>query len=177
MAATRTIMSVNAKPMFQSIFHRLYEFLFRDELNIRVKKCHIEEASIMVDWKMKRDKNGLIDLGSFLSRQDAVQYEAKVLIPGSWKAQAGILLRAADTLFRVYDEAETRKEARDQVLIERARRNEQAPITMDRQESEDYFDTLLLPVFLLLMGYAIENLIKGIMYGRQRICLKRIIET
>jgi hypothetical protein len=103
----------------------------------------------MMDWEIKRDKNGLIDIGSFLRRQEAGQYEACVLIPGVWKAQAGKLLHAADKLFRVYDEAETRQEARDQVSFEYAKRNEQVP-PWDIQEIEDYSDRQLLPVFLLL---------------------------
>lgn len=124
----------------------------------------------MVDWKITRvDENGKLDLEAFRKRQDSVQYEAKVLMPGSWKAQAGILLHAADKLFQVYDAAETREQARDLAEYEYTKQTGKI-YQMDSKEREcwsnDFEDTMLLPVFLLLVGYAIENLIKGIMYGR-----------
>jgi hypothetical protein len=132
----------------------------------------------MVDWKITRlDENGKLDLESFRKREDSVQYEAKVLMPGIWKAQAGILLHAADKLFQPYDAAETREHARALAEYEYTKQTGNR-YQMDSKEREcwdnDFRDGLLLPVYLLLVGYAVENLIKGIMYGRHT---KLLIET
>jgi hypothetical protein len=123
----------------------------------------------MVDWKIKRNENGALYMKSFLRRQDAVQYEAGVLIPGVWRSQADILLHAADELFQMYDAAETRQEARDLTELEYTKRtgNDYQMNSKEKMDlHNDFEDRKLLPVFLLLIGYAIENLIKGIMYGR-----------
>jgi hypothetical protein len=134
----------------------------------------------MVNWEIKRDKNGFIDMEFFRSRHDAEQYEACVLIPGVWKAQAATLLHAADKLFQVYDAAETREKVRDLAEYEYTKQTGNN-YQMDNKErvdwSNDYDDSRLLQVFLLLVGYAIENLIKGILYGKHPTKLEESDET
>ena len=51
--------------------------------------------------------------------------------------------------------------------IESFKKNESTSRTLEGQELEDSLDSQLMPVCLLLVGYAIENLIKGIIYSRK----------
>ena len=120
----------------------------------------------MVDWTIiKSDSKGNIDLKLFLQRQEFVQYEAKAIDQRIWKLKALSLLHAANKLFQIYDAAETRQNKRDLELAELSEKHEPISYPIDSQEKEDVWDEQLLYSFALLTGYAVENIIKGIIYA------------
>lgn len=78
---------------------------------------------------------------------------------GSWKMSALTLLRASDKIYEDYIAANQRERERD--ITETQESQE-----LHGQELEDLWDMQLYPVYLLLVGYAVENLIKGIIFSR-----------
>lgn len=106
----------------------------------------------MVDWKYR-------------------QFEANALWPGSWKLRATYLLYVAGKLFRAYKAAHDREWARDRDSAEGCHK-------LAGQELEDFLDINAGgAIYLLLMGYAIENLIKGIIYSKNPTMLEEDDKT
>lgn len=116
----------------------------------------------MVDWEIKRDleNEDLVDRISLEAVLKAEQFECCALWPLIWKSTAIGLLTAADKIYNAYSDAEKREMARfDSGNYEEG--------IQKGQELQDFLDTMyLFPIFLLLIGYAIENLLKGILYSK-----------
>jgi len=116
----------------------------------------------MVDWEIKRDPKNkdLVDWKSLEAVLKAEQFECCALWPLMWKSTAIGLLTAADKIYNAYSDANKREMARFNSG------NFKGGI-LKGQELQDYLDTTyLFPIFLLLIGYAIENLLKGILYSK-----------
>ena len=122
----------------------------------------------MVDWSYKPDKNDsrLLDQKSAREVDLAKQYEVNALWPKAWKLRARDQWYIADKIFRAYKAANDREWAR----IDEATKNKKTASEghiLKGQELEDHLDvTTGFPIYLLLTGYAIENLIKGIIYSK-----------
>lgn len=122
----------------------------------------------MVNWKYKPDitDSRLLDMKSADEIDLAKQYEVAVLWPISWKRKARDLLYVADKLFSAYKIANNREWARFEESFKCLEPQPSGHI-LNGQELEDHFDiTAGRPIYLLLTGYAIENLIKGIIYSK-----------
>jgi hypothetical protein len=116
----------------------------------------------MVDWEFKRDPSNrdLLDWKSAEAVLEAEQFECCALWPLMWKSKAQGLLVAADKIYQAYYNADKREMAR----LDSGNYTNGTP---KGQELEDSLDTMyLFPIFLLLVGYAIENLLKGIIYSK-----------
>lgn len=107
----------------------------------------------MVDWEFKRDRHNpdLLDMKSAKAILAAEQFECSVKWPLNWKFKAHILLIAIEKIFAAYDEA---------------CKHEFEELIGQHESEDDFIDTNLLPVCLLLEGLAVENLLKGIIYSR-----------
>lgn len=124
----------------------------------------------MVNWEIKRDRNNpdLIDEKSLGDVLSARQFECSVRWPLYWKDKAHLLLRAAEKIFVAYDAAYKRELERFLAIpFGQAESHE-----MEGEELEDFLDSRLLEICLLLKGYAVENLLKGIIFSQNRDHLK-----
>jgi len=89
-------------------------------------------------------------------------FELGARLPISWKSVSLTLKHAADRLYDLYYDATLRhvsrvlEEADKGGLIEGSR-------TLEGRELEDHRDGQLISAYLLLIGYAIENLLKAIL--------------
>jgi len=122
----------------------------------------------MVDWEYKPDKNNsmLLDMKSAREVDQARQFEATALWPSAWKSKARDLRYVADKLFRAYKAANDREWARIDEALKRKQPSSGGHI-LKGQELEDHLDVITgFSIYLLLTGYAIENLIKGIIYSK-----------
>jgi len=122
----------------------------------------------MVNWEIKRDKKDrdLVDLKSLDDVLQAKQFEAIALWPSSWKFKAIGLHYVADKLFRAYKAANDREWARTAEDLKREHPSSWGHV-LEGQELEDSLDMIAgFSIYLLLTGYAIENLIKGIIYSK-----------
>jgi hypothetical protein len=120
----------------------------------------------MVDWDYKPDKKDskLLDMKSAREVDLARQFEAAALHPYAWKSKARDLLYVADKLFRAYKAANEREWARSYDAL---KLKSSGGHILKGQELEDHLDvTAGSAIYLLLTGYAIENLIKGIIYSK-----------
>ncbi len=88
----------------------------------------------------------------------ARQFEAGARYPISWKSVSLTLKHAADRLYDLYHDA-TIRFLEELVKSERV----EGSRILEGQELEDYRDGQLISVYFLLMGYAIENLLKAIL--------------
>ncbi len=90
------------------------------------------------------------------------QFELQARADVVWLLKAEGLKRAADILYSVYEQASTQ-------LRELARRPVSEGENSSRPATEEevglVLDTKLGPVWQMLMGFAIENLAKGILVG------------
>lgn len=94
----------------------------------------------------------------------ATQFELKALVPGSWQAVSSNLKRAADKLYELYYEARTRWVERSARELQEKRETDQPTSrTLEGQELQDLHDMGLIIPYFLLVGYAIENLLKAIL--------------
>lgn len=118
----------------------------------------------MVDWEFKRDRNNpdLLDMKSAESVMTARQYECLVKWPLSWKHNAQLLLIAGEKIFEAYDAAYKRNLEKD--LAVPFGQNDSH--NLEGEELEDFLVSQLLPIRLLLKGFAVENLLKGIIYSQ-----------
>jgi hypothetical protein len=96
----------------------------------------------------------------------ARQFEYGARLPISWKSVSYNLKHAADRLFDLYHSASERIIMRSIESFEESIKLGQ-PLNESRilegEELEDSYDSGLLSVYFLLVGYAIENLLKGIL--------------
>ena len=120
----------------------------------------------MVNWEIKRDRNNpdLIDEKSLDDVLSARQFECSVRWPLYWKDKAHLLLRAAEKIFVAYDAAYKR----DLERILAIPFGQVESHEMEGEELEDFLDSRLLEICLLLKGYAVENLLKGIIFSQNR---------
>jgi hypothetical protein len=79
---------------------------------------------------------------------DAEQFHLHATTPGAWIIQAKLLMHAANRL------SQDRNEALNRMMVRE----------FEGEKPEDIWDKQLLPVAQLLAGYAIENLMKGILF-------------
>ena len=86
------------------------------------------------------------------------QFEWGARLPISWKSVSLNLKRAADHLYGFYYDAIIRQ-------LETLGKGEPTEGTRipEGQELQDIQDSQLLSVYFLLMGYAIEDLLKGVL--------------
>ena len=109
----------------------------------------------MMDWEFKRNRDDpeLLDIKSAEAIWEAKQYERLVKWTIGWRVQALLLFTASEHIFAISNAASKRMD------------NESSR-EFEGNESQDFIDSQLLPIALLLKGYAVENLIKGIIYSR-----------
>jgi len=89
----------------------------------------------------------------------ARQYELGAKLPISWKGVSDNLKHAADILFDHYHDANKRIIQR--MLNKSAHDKKHGPRTLEGKELEDHRDSQMIGVYFLLIGYAIESLLKG----------------
>lgn len=92
------------------------------------------------------------------------QFELSYKMPISWEVMATTLKHSADKLYDLFFNAKRRQHSRLVDELDKLRKEEQG-IThriLDGEELEDFWDGRLITIYYLLMGYAIENLLKGI---------------
>jgi len=120
-------------------------------------------CDLVVDWNFKPDEidSTLLDQKSAHEVDLAMQFEAKALHPYIWRSKAIGLLYVADKLFRAYEAANKREWERIDKETQIKTR------TLEGQELIDHYDVLSISVYLLLIGCAIENLMKGIIYSKK----------
>jgi hypothetical protein len=130
-----------------------------------------------VNWEF-RAIGELLDVESVKEVNDAEQFQCMVLWPGVWRHQAYLLMRASCTLLEDYVEASDRTHKREVEEYKRRMRGEQVPCSriMKGQELKDFEDMQSLPIGLLLAGYAIENLLKGIIFSQKPELLSENLE-
>jgi hypothetical protein len=94
----------------------------------------------------------------------ARQFEAGARWAISWKSASMTLKYAADRLYNHYNDGQNRISMR---LLEEFEKSERKAgsrtLKLEGQELIDYRDGGLISVYFLLIGYAIENLLKGIL--------------
>jgi hypothetical protein len=119
----------------------------------------------MVNWDVKRDRNNpdLVNEKSLEDVLKARQFECLVKWPLNWKLKAQLLLIAAEKIFAAYDAAYKRDLER---ILAVPFGQKGGSHTMEGEELEDFLDSQLLPICLLLKGFAVENLIKGIIFSK-----------
>jgi hypothetical protein len=90
------------------------------------------------------------------------QFKLGATLPIAWKVSSFSLKHAADKLYDVYDAAENRILQR---LVDEIESGQSQDDTRELEGEEllDHHDTHLFSVYCLLLGYAIENLLKGIL--------------
>ena len=130
----------------------------------------------VVNWEFRA-------IGEFLDQEsakevfDAEQFQCAILWPQGWRRQARLLILAASKLLLDYADAFERTRKRDDEDTERCFRGEKVPgRIMKGQELEDFENCLSLPIGLLLVGYAIENLLKGIIFSQSPELLSENLE-
>lgn len=121
-------------------------------------ECRRRDEDITNRGPIKRKANGSVDLDSLINATDARQFKIKALHPGTWRLQAINLLRASDKIYGAYSTANQRE-------TEREITNEETSDPQG-QELEDLLDLQLYPIYLLLVGYAVEVFIKGIIFSK-----------
>jgi hypothetical protein len=107
---------------------------------------------------------GLIRYGTpewdaMLEQLNARQFKLAATEPFSWLFRSENLKRAADHLFEIYHTASTR--SIEQFVVEVKAGLSEGGRVLEGQELEDFRDSELVTIYLMLMGYAIENLLKG----------------
>jgi hypothetical protein len=99
-------------------------------------------------------------LGQYIK---ARQFEAGACWPISWKPQSFTLKHAADRLYELYLDANNRYIERISEELDKNGRLIEGSRTLEGQQLLDHWDQQLISVYFLLMGYAIENLLKAIL--------------
>ncbi|MCH8295797.1 hypothetical protein IH992_32360 [Candidatus Poribacteria bacterium] len=94
----------------------------------------------------------------------ARQFEMKAKWPISWKGMSSDLKHAADRLYDLHQEAHQR--IIERILEElkerkRGKKSEASRRVLEGKELEDHLDARLFIPYFLLIGYAIENLLKA----------------
>jgi hypothetical protein len=103
--------------------------------------------------KLEPKADGTVDLEELEKALDARNWSRVVLHPKIWLHQANVLYYAAN---RLYDINRTGKDRSISKNVQGELRG---------QDLIDFLDGSLYPVYLLLVGYAVENLIKGITHA------------
>jgi len=91
------------------------------------------------------------------------QFEIGGKMPLAWTLSAESLKRAADLVF---DQAESAYKRNFDSTLQRTKIASSGTYTLSAEEEMDLHDTRLFNVYGLLMGYAIENLAKGVLVAR-----------
>jgi hypothetical protein len=92
----------------------------------------------------------------------ARQFELGARLPLSWKSVSLVLKHAADRLYDLQHDATLRIIRREAEKPKRGLETEGSRV-LEGEELEDPLDSQLISTYYLLMGYAIENLLKGIL--------------
>ena len=111
---------------------------------------------------------------AMLERHADWQFKLAAMEPSSWRTRAIMLRRAANYIFEIHFAAGMRSIERMQSELEERRRDTEAQLSgsikiaeMTDAESEEWQDQGLVSVYFLLMGYSIENLLKGILLSQK----------
>lgn len=94
-------------------------------------------------------------------RQRKKQFEFGATWPISWKFHAYKFKHAADHLYEMYYAANHRIIEKMIADIKENPTSNQSR-TLEGQELRDFYDSSLIGIYFLLMGYALENLVKAI---------------
>lgn len=84
------------------------------------------------------------------------QFVWGITLPISWKATADMLKHAADHLYDLYYEASERQKERTISRVKSGKKNQHT-----KDNEKDAWDSSLIRVYFMLVGYAIENLLKA----------------
>ena len=105
--------------------------------------------------------------------QSARQFEYGAKWPMTWQLKSVTLKRAADYLYEVYHDASQRRLQRIQREMRQMVQSTKNALTaendigsgryLEGQELQDEWDVMLVDVYRLLIGYAVENLLKAIL--------------
>jgi hypothetical protein len=95
-------------------------------------------------------------------RIKAQQFELGARLPISWQSTSRTLKRAADRLYDCYHDATVRELQRAVDSATSGQRIEGAR-ELKGAELEDFLDGQLISVYFLLIGYSVENLLKGLL--------------
>ncbi|MBI1882070.1 MAG: hypothetical protein HYR94_28175 [Chloroflexi bacterium] len=95
-------------------------------------------------------------------RIKARHFELGACLPVSWKSVSLDLKHAADRLYDLYHDATLRIIEQSLEEIKEGEKTEDSR-ALEGKELEDFLDSQLISKYFLLMGYAIENLLKGIL--------------
>ena len=140
-------------------------------------KPSLQLFSKLLDGKTKRE---LIEEGyseSDVDKHEKViennrkkQFESNASEALSWVIEAARLKRAADKLFDIYHAAGIRNRNR---AIEAFQEGRNRTGKLRGEELEDFLDGEMISVYFLLMGFAVENLLKGILLTKDQGILKQ----
>lgn len=103
---------------------------------------------------IERKPDDTIDLYEMDRVLDARRFKMTVLHPRSWLHKANVLYHAANRLFDIGQIAEDRLN------------NKNVKCELKGQDLVDFLDSQNYSIYLLLIGYAVENLIKGIVFAK-----------
>lgn len=125
-------------------------------------RCHGSDRGNQLNDE--RTGDGLIRYGSpeweaMLDQLNARQFKLAATEPFSWLFRSENLKRAADHLFEIYHTASTR--SMEQFVAEVKAGMREGGRVLEGQELEDLLNSELVTIYLMLMGYSIENLLKG----------------
>jgi len=107
------------------------------------------------------------DLDKAIEHYRSEQLKLGATFPGSWRSKSRMLRHAASRLRELQHDAILRMHARGRAEFEAGGMGE-GIAKLEGQELQDHEDAELGSIYLLLMGYAIENLIKGILMLRHK---------
>ena len=111
-----------------------------------------------------------IDWEKLNGRMQKQQFELGAKEPISWLSTSRGLKHAADHIYDIYYAASEQQLRR---IVEEVESGQiQKSQTLLGKELEEYLDCQLLPVYLMLMGFSLENLLKGIVIRQQPELLK-----
>jgi len=96
------------------------------------------------------------------------QFDLSARETTTWVSQAAGLKRAADKLFDIYYDASLRQIN----PLNYAKEGQNSTRMLRGDELEDFLDSQLISEYFLLMGFAVENLLKGILLTRYPDILK-----
>jgi len=105
------------------------------------------------------------DLDKAIEHYQSKQFKLRATLPGSWKSASLKLRHAASRLRELQHDAILRILERGRAEFEAGEMRE-GITKLEGQELQDHEDTQLSSIYLFLMGYAIENLLKGILILR-----------
>jgi hypothetical protein len=101
------------------------------------------------------------EFDALVSQRRSEQFLAACRLPGMWLDRAFLHKRGADLLYERAYAAWQRNFARDLAESRQQPANQSTSRSLEGEELDDFNDQRLLAEYLLLIGYAIECLLKG----------------